>query len=211
MDNTQTGGRSIIMEFSAVIELLGTISFAISGVFSAMLKRLDVFGVMVIAFITAIGGGTIRDVLLGNTPVAWMHSFYLPAVIICTSVVTLFFKRYIKSLKVTLFIFDAVGLGLFTIIGLQKGLNAGLNPGICIILGTITGSFGGVLRDILLNTIPLIFRRKEIYATACIAGGSLYVLLIHLIDVNLAKLIAVATVCGLRIIAVKYNLKLPVV
>src|SRR5438105_2617239 len=99
------------MSFTAVIELLGTISFAVSGVFSAMQKRLDMFGVTVIAFITAVGGGTVRDMLLGDTPVTWMHSFYLPAVIIATSLITLYFKRYIKSLKITLFIFDAVGLG----------------------------------------------------------------------------------------------------
>jgi uncharacterized membrane protein YeiH len=123
-------------------------------------------------------------------------------------IATILFKKYIKSLKVTLFLFDALGLGLFTIIGIQKGINAGLNPGVCVALGTITGCFGGVLRDILLNNIPLIFQ-KEIYATACIIGGTLYVLLIDQMDPNVVKLLAVAVVCAIRIIAVKYKLSLP--
>ena len=111
--------------------------------------------------------------------------------------------------KVTLFLFDALGLGLFTLIGLQKGLDAGLRPIVCIILGTITGSFGGVLRDILLNNIPLIFR-KEIYATACLIGGAVYFILLPFVDANWAKIIAISLVCSLGILAVRYDLRLPV-
>jgi uncharacterized membrane protein YeiH len=194
---------------SFVIELLGTIAFTISGAFSAMQKRLDAFGVVVIAFITAIGGGTIRDVLIGYTPVSWMRDLNGPIIITITAVAAIFFKKYIKNFKVTLFLFDAMGLGLFTLIGIQKGIDAGLKPGVCVILGTITGCFGGVLRDILLNNIPLIFR-KEIYATACIIGGAIYFGLAHLIDPNWAKVIAIAFICGIRILAVKYDLMLPV-
>jgi uncharacterized membrane protein YeiH len=194
---------------SFVIELLGTIAFTISGAFSAMQKRLDAFGVVVIAFITAIGGGTIRDVLIGYTPVSWMRDLNGPLIITITAVAAILFKKYIKNFKVTLFLFDALGLGLFTLIGIQKGIDAGLKPGVCVILGTITGCFGGVLRDILLNNIPLIFR-KEIYATACIIGGAIYFGLAHLIDPNWAKVIAIAFICGIRILAVKYDLKLPV-
>lgn len=192
-----------------IIELLGTVAFAISGAFSAMQKRLDAFGVLVIAFITALGGGTIRDVLIGYTPVSWMRNLHGPIVITLTVVAAILFKKYIKSFKVTLFLFDALGLGLFTLIGLQKGLDAGIRPVICIILGTITGSFGGVLRDILLNNIPLIFR-KEIYATACLIGGAVYLILLTFTDANWAKIIAISLVCGLRILAVKYDLRLPV-
>jgi len=194
---------------SFVIELLGTVAFTISGAFSAMQKRLDAFGVIVIAFITAIGGGTIRDVLIGYTPVSWMRDLNGPILITITAVAAILFKKYIKNFKVTLFLFDALGLGLFTLIGIQKGVDAGLNSGVCVILGTITGCFGGVLRDILLTNIPLIFR-KEIYATACIIGGAIYFGLIHLIDPNWAKVIAIAFICGIRILAVKYDLKLPV-
>lgn len=192
-----------------IIELLGTIAFAISGAFSAMQKRLDAFGVLVIAFITAIGGGTIRDILIGYTPVSWMRNLHGPIVITITVVAAILFKKYIKSFKVTLFLFDALGLGLFTLIGLQKGLDAGLRPVVCIILGTITGSFGGVLRDILLNNIPLIFR-KEIYATACLIGGSAYFILLSFMNADWAKIIAITLVCGLRILAVRYDLRLPV-
>jgi uncharacterized membrane protein YeiH len=194
---------------SFVIELLGTIAFTISGAFSAMQKRLDAFGVVVIAFITAIGGGTIRDVLIGYTPVSWMRDLNGPIIITITAVAAIFFKKYIQNFKVTLFLFDALGLGLFTLIGIQKGIDAGLKPGVCVILGTITGCFGGVLRDILLNNIPLIFR-KEIYATACIIGGAIYFGLAHLIDPNWAKVIAIAFICGIRILAVRFDLKLPV-
>jgi len=150
-----------------VIEILGTISFAISGSFAAMQKRLDPFGVLIIAFVTSIGGGTVRDLLLGDTPVAWMRDVNYCLLILVTSLLTIFFKTQIKRFKITLFLFDSLGLGLFTLVGVQKGIVFGLSPGICVALGTITGCFGGVIRDTLLNTIPLIFR-KEIYATACI-------------------------------------------
>src|ERR1700760_1131905 len=196
------------VNLSSVIEIAGTIAFAISGSFSAMQKRLDMFGVMIMGFVTAIGGGTIRDVLIGDTPVAWMRDYQLPLIILGTVVATILFKKYIKTFKVTLFLFDALGLGLFTIIGVQKGLAAGLNPGVCVALGTMTGCFGGVVRDILLNDIPLIFR-KEIYATACIIRGKLYQLLLNTVSTDVVEILAVMVVCGTRIIAVKFNLTLP--
>ncbi len=196
------------INISAIIEISGTVAFAVSGSFSAMQKRLDVFGVMIMGFVTAIGGGTIRDVLIGDTPVAWMRDYQLPLIILGTVVATIFFKKYIKTFKTMLFLFDALGLGLFTIIGIQKGISAGLNPGVCVALGTITGCFGGVVRDILLNNIPLIFQ-KEIYATACIVGGTIYMLLIHQMDADVVKILAVTVVCAIRIIAVKYKLALP--
>ncbi len=196
------------INISSVIEISGTVAFAVSGAFSAMQKRLDVFGVLIMGFVTAIGGGTIRDVLIGYTPVSWMRDYQLLLIILGTVIVTILFKKYIKAFKITLFLFDALGLGLFTIIGTQKGISAGLNPGICVALGTITGCFGGVIRDILLNDIPLIFR-KEIYATACIVGGTLYVLLIKQMDADLVKITAVVVVCAIRIVAVKYKLSLP--
>jgi uncharacterized membrane protein YeiH len=196
------------INISSVIEISGTVAFAVSGAFSAMQKRLDVFGVLIMGFVTAIGGGTIRDVLIGYTPVGWMRDYQLLLIILGTVIVTILFKKYIKVFKITLFLFDALGLGLFTIIGTQKGISAGLNPGICVALGTITGCFGGVIRDILLNDIPLIFR-KEIYATACIVGGTLYVLLIKQMDADLVKITAVVVVCAIRIVAVKYKLSLP--
>ncbi|MDT3402501.1 trimeric intracellular cation channel family protein [Mucilaginibacter terrae] len=193
-----------------VIELLGTVAFTISGAFSAMQKRLDVFGVLVIGFVTAIGGGTLRDVLIGYTPVTWMRNINDALIILGTGLIAIFFKKYIKNFKTTLFLFDALGLGLFTIVGMQKGLDAGLNPVVCIMLGTITGCFGGVLRDVLLNNIPMIFRRKEIYATACIIGGIFYLGSMQFLDANIARLVAIVCICGVRILAVVYAWKLPV-
>lgn len=198
----------MMINISPAIEIAGTVAFAVSGSYSAMLKRLDIFGVLIMGFVTAIGGGTIRDVMTGDTPVAWMRDYRLLLIILATVVATILFKKYIKTLKTTLFLFDALGLGLFTIIGTQKGITAGLNPGVCVALGTITGCFGGVIRDILLNDIPLIFR-KEIYATACIVGGTLYVLLINQMDADVVKILAVIVVCAIRIIAVRYKLSLP--
>jgi uncharacterized membrane protein YeiH len=199
------------MEFttSQVIEILGTISFAISGSFAAIQRRLDPFGILIIAFVTSIGGGTVRDLLLGDTPVKWMRDVNYCFLILITSILTMFFKRGIKKFKITLFLFDSLGLGLFTVLGIQKGIAFGLSPGICIALGTITGCFGGVIRDTLLNTIPLIFR-KEIYATACIIGGMLYFLLLHCnLKTDVAKVIVITFIFVLRIVVVRYKLSLP--
>ncbi|MBZ4190121.1 trimeric intracellular cation channel family protein [Niabella beijingensis] len=194
---------------SEVIEILGTIAFAISGTFSAMQRKLDVFGVLIIAFVTSVGGGTIRDLLIGDTPVAWMRDVQVCLVILVTSIAAIIFKTYIRKLKVTLFLFDSLGLGLFTVVGLQKGINFGLNPGICIALGTITGCFGGIIRDILLNTIPLIFRR-EIYATVCIFGGVVYLLLLHFnVNTDISKFIVIAIIVATRIIVVQHRLSFP--
>ena len=198
-----------MVNISAIIEISGTVAFAVSGAFSAMQKRLDVFGVLIMGFVTAIGGGTIRDVLIGDTPVAWMRDYETPLVILGTVIATIIFRNYLKHLKITLFLFDALGLGLFTVIGMQKGVSIGLNPGICVALGTITGCFGGVVRDILLNEIPLLFHKKENYATACIIGGVVYFLLLQVLDVNVVKVIAVVLISGIRIISVKRNWSLP--
>jgi len=191
------------------IEILGTISFAISGSFAAMQRRLDPFGVLIIAFVTSIGGGTVRDLLLGDTPVAWMRDVNYCLLILLSSIATIFFKTHIKKFKVTLFLFDSMGLGLFTILGVQKGISFGLSPGICIALGTITGCFGGIIRDTLLNTIPLIFR-KEVYATACILGGLLYFLLLYFnLKEDIAKVVVIAVIFAFRIVVVRYKLTLP--
>ena len=191
------------------IEILGTISFAISGSFAAMQRRLDPFGVLIIAFVTSIGGGTVRDLLLGDTPVAWMRDVNYCLLILLSAIATIFFKTHIKKFKVTLFLFDSMGLGLFTILGVQKGISFGLSPGICIALGTITGCFGGIIRDTLLNTIPLIFR-KEVYATACILGGLLYFLLLYFnLKEDIAKVVVIAVIFAFRIVVVRYKLTLP--
>jgi uncharacterized membrane protein YeiH len=196
-------------QLNFAIEVLGTISFSMSGSFAAMQKRLDPFGVLIIAFITSVGGGTVRDLLL-DIPVFWMHDLLMCGLIFVTSIFSMIFKSIEKNFKVTLFIFDSFGLGLFTIIGIQKGLNAEIHPLICIGLGTITGCFGGIIRDILLNRIPLIFR-KEIYASACIIGGSMFLLLTHYthLSYTLIQIFTILLIVSIRTLAVKYHWQMP--
>ena len=192
-----------------VIEILGTISFAMSGSFAAMQKRLDPFGVLIIAFVTSVGGGTVRDLLL-DVPVFWMHDMIMCSVIFITCLFSMVFKSIEKKFRVTLFLFDSFGLGLFTIVGIQKGLNADLHPLICLTLGTITGCFGGIIRDILLNRIPLILR-KEIYATACILGGGVFLILVKLtgLSYTFVQISTILLIDGIRTFVVKYDWQIP--
>jgi uncharacterized membrane protein YeiH len=195
--------------FSSIIEVLGIVAFSASGVFAALEKKLDVFGVLIIAFVTSVGGGTIRDVLLGATPVAWLKDMDTLLIILGTTVFTLLLRDRIRNFQRTLMVFDALGLGLFTIIGIQKGLAFGLHPGVCVALGTITGCFGGVIRDILLNQIPTLFHAKELYATTCITGGTIYFLLAGVINEELAQGVAIAVVSSFRIISYLRKWHLP--
>jgi len=196
-------------EFLRLIDVLGTITFAISGVSAAMQKRLDVFGILIIAFITAIGGGTIRDIMIGDLPVGWIRNINYSIVITIAAVVAIVFNSYIKNLGTTLFIFDSLGLGFFTVLGLQKGIATGLHPLICIALGTVTGCFGSVLRDISLNNIPLIFQ-NEIYATACIIGGAAYFLLLQSdLQKDWLEVIIIGLIFFIRVIVVRYKLAMP--
>ncbi|MGB5819437.1 MAG: trimeric intracellular cation channel family protein [Saonia sp.] len=195
--------------FYFTIDILGTIAFAISGVLVAMDKKLDLFGVFIVAFVTAVGGGTLRDILIGNTPVIWLRESVYIFTIIGTVVFAIIFRRKLKYFRTSLFLFDTIGIGLYTLVGIEKGLGVGLLPIMCIALGTMTASFGGVIRDILCNEIPVIFR-KEIYATACILGGSSYFLLRKLpFDDAYAHIAAIAVVIGIRLLAVKFKIALP--
>ena len=196
-------------QFNFIIEFLGMISFVMSGAFAAMQKRLDPLGVLIVAFVTTIGGGTIRDLLL-DIPAFWMHDLWYIYMILVVTIIAIIFKSIEKNFQVPLSIFDSFGLGLYTIVGIEKGLNAGLNPVICVTLGTITGCFGGILRDILLNRIPLIFR-KEIYASACIVGGSIFLLMriytsIPYIFVHIFTILLIVLI---RTLAVKYQWEFP--
>lgn len=195
--------------FFQIVDILGTIAFAISGVLIALNKRMDPFGVFIIAFVTAVGGGTLRDVLIGTTPVSWMTNMTSVYVILGSTVFAVLLKSKINYLRTSLFLFDTIGIALYTVIGIEKGLNANLHPLICISLGTMTACFGGVIRDILCNEIPVVFR-EEIYATACIVGGMTYFLLRELpIDNNLIFVFAGMVVILIRILAVKLKISLP--
>lgn len=195
--------------FYQIIDILGTIAFAISGVLIAMDKKLDLFGVIIIAFVTAIGGGTLRDLLIGNVPVVWMRDLTYVVTILATVLVTILFSSKIKYLRKSLFLFDTIGIGLYTMVGVEKGIQAELLPIMCIALGTITASFGGVIRDILCNEIPVIFR-KEIYATPCILGGALYFLLQFFnLPEPYAYALGILGVITLRLAAVRFGISLP--
>ncbi|MEP2281485.1 trimeric intracellular cation channel family protein [Maribacter sp.] len=195
--------------FYFIIDILGTIAFAISGVLVAMDKRLDAFGVFIIAFVTAVGGGTLRDLLIGIRPVGWLNAPMHLLIIVMTVLLAIIFVKQLKYVRKSLFLFDTIGIGLYTMIGIEKGLAADLSPVMCIALGTITASFGGVIRDILCNEIPVIFR-KEIYATVCILGGLVYFLLIQFpIQNTIAYSMAIVTIIIMRVLAVRFKISLP--
>jgi len=192
------------------IDIIGTIAFAISGVLMALNKRLDPFGILIIAFVAAIGGGTLRDILI-ESPVAWMRDLTYVFAIFGATIFSVVFRKRFHYIKRSLALFDTIGIALYTIVGVEKGIAAGFPPLICIALGTITACFGGVMRDILCNEIPIIFR-KEIYATACIVGGSAYFLLLQTpLSENLIVIISGSIVMVIRLLAVYFNLSLPTI
>lgn len=160
-----------------VLDTLGTLAFAISGATLAIKKRFDLFGVFVLAFVTAIGGGTVRDILKGATPVEWMSNNVLIITIILGATMTLVFNRYMNKLSYFVYLFDAAGLGLFTMAGIQKGIEHEFNVFICISLGTISATFEGLIRDLITGEKPMLVTRKEIYALAGATGGILFFVL----------------------------------
>ncbi len=191
-----------------VIEFLGTFAFAISGIRWAAFKQFDWFGGYVVGLATAIGGGTIRDVMLGVTPFWMTDSIYM----VCTAAALLtaiVFKKAIARFAATWFLFDTLGLALFTVAGLQKTLLGGYPFWVAVIMGCITGAAGGVIRDVLINEVPLIFR-KEIYAIACIIGGIAYYACFRLgFGAGIAAAACFVIVVAVRLAAVKFHISLP--
>lgn len=196
------------MDFLTIIDYLGTFAFAISGIRLASAKRFDWFGAYVVGFVTAVGGGTIRDLLLDVTPFWMLQASYLVVTAAALGFVILFGK-YVIHLNNTFFIFDAIGLGLFAVVGIEKSIIHGYPMWVGIIMGTLTGAAGGVLRDTLINEVPLIFR-KEIYALACVFGGLVYYLCMFLqLSSTLTQVCAAVSVILARLLAVKYHISLP--
>lgn len=193
----------------STLDILGTIAFAISGALAGMEKRLDFFGVFIIALVTSIGGGTLRDLLIGNTPVTWLLNLQTFYIVVASTIVAVIFRQRLNIFRTSLFLFDTIGIGIFTIIGIEKGLTIHLSPIVCIVLGTITACFGGVTRDILCNEIPVIFH-KEIYATACLMGGIMFFILkyLHLND-GFIYIATAGTIILIRILAVRYQWSFP--
>ncbi len=183
-------------------------AFAISGIRLAATKRFDLFGAYVVGLVTAIGGGTIRDVLLGFTPI-WMEQEIYVILTALSLLLVVVLGRHILRFESAFFIFDTIGLALFTIVGLDKALGAGFPVWVAIIMGMVTGSFGGVVRDILVGDVPLLFRR-DIYALTSVFGGAVFVAMQHF-EMGESSCFGVSIVCVLllRFVAVKYHIHLP--
>ena len=197
------------MEVIYVLDILGTFAFAISGALVALDKKFDIFGVIIIAFVTAVGGGMLRDVLINAHPINWIGDLNYLYIIFSAVLFTFFFKSKIAHLSKTMFLFDTIGISVFTLLGLQKGLSYDLHPIIAIIMGMISAVFGGVLRDVLTAKIPLIFE-KEVYASACLAGGISYLILNYFkVDENINFIVSAIVIASIRAVAVKFHLELP--
>ncbi len=191
------------------LEIAGTFFFAISGALVIRDQHNDLFGATFTGFVTAIGGGTIRDIMLGSYPLVWIGDIdFLYAILAGVLVAYLFFKSLARFTR-TLLVFDTLGISFFTILGVEKALSLGVRPEIAVIMGMFTAIMGGVIRDVITNETPVLFR-KEIYATACLAGAILYVVLLRIgLDRNPNLLISAALIIAVRILAVRYKLALP--
>ena len=198
------------MESLYYFDLFGTLVFAISGVLTALDKKFDLVGSIVIGLITAVGGGSLRDLLIGSTPVGWMKDEYYLIAILLGVLLSYALKPWIIRLKRSMFLFDTLGIGVFTILGLQKTLDTGLSVPVALLMGVVSAVFGGVIRDVLCNEVPLIFRR-QIYASACLAGGLVYVLGLQAsLPALWISLLSIAIVVGIRYLSVRYNWSLTI-
>jgi uncharacterized membrane protein YeiH len=195
--------------FQYTLELLGTFFFAISGALAIQDHNDDLFGAGFMGFVTAIGGGTLRDIMLGYYPLVWIGDIYFLYAIFAGVSVAYFAYKHLVHLKRTFLVFDTLGISFFTILGVEKALSLGVRPEIAAIMGMFTAIMGGVIRDVLTNETPVLFR-KEIYATACLAGAILYLLLYKVgIDRNINLIISIVMIFVIRVLAVYYKLALP--
>jgi len=196
------------MNFINIVDYAGTFAFAISGIRLASAKKFDWFGAYVVGLVTAIGGGTLRDLLLNFTPF-WMQQ---PSYFIITGIALLAVILMGNRMKVfnnAFFIFDTIGLGLFVVVGIERSIQADFPFWVSIVMGMITGSVGGIIRDILINEEPLIFR-KDIYALACVFGGVVfYICTIFNFQTEITQTISATSVIAMRFLAVKYHWGLP--
>lgn len=191
-----------------ILDLIGTVVFAITGALAAKEHKMDVFGMFILAFVTGVGGGTLRDMMIGSTPVFWMKNPFYILMIVLGVVLPIVLKKMSEWKKSILF-FDAIGLGVFTVIGVEKGIDFELHPVIAVALGAVTGCFGGLIRDILRNQIPAVLH-KEIYATASLTGGIMFFVLNYLgFHSDLVAVLTAFIVFIIRVLALKYRWELP--
>lgn len=192
------------------LDLLGTAVFAISGALAAGRKGLDVLGVLVLALVTAVGGGTIRDVLLDRHPIFWLADPRYLAAILVAALGTVVWTRRFRPPDAALLVADAIGLGAYAIVGARIAQSAGLPPASGILLGTVSGSAGGAVRDVLCAEIPLVLRRGNLYASAAIAGTSVYFGLTTAgVMTSVAGLAGSVVVVAVRLAAIRWDLRLP--
>ncbi|WP_144606040.1 trimeric intracellular cation channel family protein [Algoriphagus algorifonticola] len=197
------------MTLQYVLELVGTFVFAISGALAIREREHDMFGAGFTGFITAIGGGTLRDILLDSYPLVWIGDIHFLYSILLGVMAAFIFPNFLSRLRKTFFLFDTLGIGFFTVLGVEKALSLGVRPEIAAIMGMFTAVMGGVIRDTLTNETPVLFR-KEIYASACLAGAVLYVgLNFWGLERDYNLLISMSLVISIRLIAMKYKLSLP--
>lgn len=202
--------RNVLPHFLYALDLAGVSVFAISGALEAGRKRLDLIGVMVLALVTAIGGGTIRDVLLARHPIFWLADQTYIIVIIASALATVAYARWRHPPQASLLVADALGLALFSIVGAQIAERAGLPAVSCVILGTVTGAAGGVVRDVLSMEIPLVLRRGNLYATAAIIGTSVYFALVHGgLSRDIAAIAGMVVVVAIRLSSLRWGITVP--
>lgn len=196
------------VKFITIIDFIGTFAFAISGIRLASAKRFDWFGAYVVGVVTAVGGGTLRDMMLGITPFWMLDGFYL-IVSAFALLFALIFRKFLVHMNNTIFWFDAIGLGLFTVVGIEKSLSFEFPMWVAIIMGTLTGAAGGILRDTLINEVPLVFR-SDLYAIACVFGGVVYWCCMKIgVAAIPTQIISAMSVIVLRVIAAHYHIALP--
>jgi len=193
-----------------VLDLFGVAVFTISGSLAAGRKKMDIFGVMVLGLVTALGGGTLRDMLLDSGSVFWIENRLYLLVVFITAVITFVSVRVLTIPKRGLLISDAIGLAVFTLIGTSKTLEIISSDIVAVLMGIITGVAGGMIRDVLSAEVPLILR-KEIYATAALCGSLIYVVMRHTsIPEILGVILSMAVTLSIRLAAIHWSLSLPV-
>lgn len=198
------------MEIQYIFELFGTVVFAISGALAGDERsKHDWFGITCFAFITAVGGGTLRDLFLNSYPLVWINDRNVIYAVFAGILLAGIFFKYFSKLRITLMLFDTLGIALFTIVGLEKAHSLGANNFISVMMGMMTAVMGGMLRDVLMNRTPTVFV-KEIYAMACIAGGIMYLVFDSFgLDRNINFIVSGVIIAIIRIVTVKYKLSLP--
>ena len=198
------------MNWLNIISYGGTFVFAVTGALKARTHQMDVFGAAVLAFSTAYGGGTIRDILLGIKPVNWLGDYFALGLVLSALLITFLLKTNIKKFNRTIFITDAIGIGMFTIAGIKVSMLAGIGEGYSIIMGVISATFGGLITDILCNNIPDLLKNGELYATACFIGGVVFIFLLKMgVHPDLCIIICVSLIVALRILSRMKRIGLP--